>query len=215
MFTFELPEIGEGVVEGEIVRWLVKEGEVITPDQPLCEVMTDKATVEISTPQGGRVQKLYGEEGDVIAVHTPLADIDESGAGAAPAPAAQPAPKKPAPVPVAVAPRAVVPAPVSAPAPTAPRSGKTLATPAVRSHARSQGVDIEAVSGSGKAGRITRADIDVAAGAGAPVYVEHIKAPIALPAPPISPIAARADQHIKIIGLRRKIAEQMVKSYRT
>ena len=78
MFVFELPEIGEGVVEGEIVKWLVQEGESITVDQPICEIMTDKATVEISTPRGGRVTRLHGEEGDVVAVHTPLVDIDET-----------------------------------------------------------------------------------------------------------------------------------------
>ena len=209
MFTFELPEIGEGVVEGEIVRWLVAEGEVITPDQPLCEIMTDKATVEISTPKGGRVQKLHGEEGDVLAVHTPLVDIDESASGAAPAPA----PAKTAPV-VAPAP---APAPVvraPAPAPAAPRSGKTLATPAVRSHARSMGVDIDGVSGSGKSGRVTRVDIDAAA-AGTVSHADQIKAPVALPAPAVSPVAARADKRIRIIGLRRKIAEKMVESYRT
>lgn len=218
MFTFELPEIGEGVVEGEIVRWLVNEGDVITPDQPLCEVMTDKATVEISTPKGGRVQKLHGEEGDVIAVHTPLVDIDESGAGAAPTVPEVPAPvaaaPQPAPAPVAAAPQPT-PAPQPAASAPAPRtSGKTLSTPAVRSHARSKGVDIDAVVGTGKGGRVTRTDID-AASSPAPVHTDRIKAPPALPAPTISPVAARADERIRIIGLRRKIAEQMVKSYRT
>ena len=214
MFTFELPEIGEGVVEGEIVRWLVKEGEIITPDQPLCEVMTDKATVEISTPKGGRVQKLHGEEGDVIAVHTPLADIDESGTGAAPA--APSAPETPAPAAAPPPTPAAKPAPApraAAPAPTPRSSGKTLSTPAVRSHARSLGVDINTVVGTGKSGRVTRNDIDAASSA--PVHTDQIKAPPALPAPAISPVAARADERMRIIGLRRKIAEQMVKSYRT
>ena len=68
MYTFELPEIGEGVVEGEIVQWLVNPGDDIAADQPVCEIMTDKATVEISTPKGGRVVTLHGEPGDVIQV---------------------------------------------------------------------------------------------------------------------------------------------------
>ena len=79
MFVFELPEIGEGVVEGEIVRWLVQEGEAIAVDQPICEIMTDKATVEITTPKAGVVTTLHGSDGDVIQVHTPLVDIDEDG----------------------------------------------------------------------------------------------------------------------------------------
>ena len=66
MFVFKLPEIGEGVIEGEVVRWLVSQGETIAPDQPVCEVMTDKATVEISSPTGGLVQRLHAEEGDII-----------------------------------------------------------------------------------------------------------------------------------------------------
>ncbi|MBW1880693.1 MAG: hypothetical protein JRJ84_20240, partial [Deltaproteobacteria bacterium] len=90
-FVYEMPEIGEGVVEGEIVAWMVKEGDFIERDAPLCEVMTDKATVEISSPTTGRVVKLHGQPGDIIKVHTPLAEIDENGAGAAtPGPAAAP-----------------------------------------------------------------------------------------------------------------------------
>ena len=75
MFQFELPEIGEGVIEGEVVRWLVAEGDLIAEDQPVCEIMTDKATVEISTPKSGKVVKLYHAEGDMVPVHTPLVDI--------------------------------------------------------------------------------------------------------------------------------------------
>ena len=83
MFVFPLPEIGEGVVEGEIVRWLVKPGEDVATDQPLCEIMTDKATVEISSPKSGRVARTHGNPGDVIKVHAPLVEIDLGGAGAA------------------------------------------------------------------------------------------------------------------------------------
>lgn len=207
MFTFELPEIGEGVVEGEIVSWLVAEGDAITVDQPVAEIMTDKATVEISSPKAGRVARLHGSEGDVIRVHTPLVEIDESGAAAAPAPApAAPAPA-PAPVAAAPAPAPVAPAPsVAAPAPAPRASGKTLATPAVRSHARTAGVDIDAVSGSGKSGRVTKADIDA-----------HVSQPSALRAPPALPpslVPAGEDEVVKIVGLRRKIAEKMVESYR-
>jgi pyruvate/2-oxoglutarate dehydrogenase complex dihydrolipoamide acyltransferase (E2) component len=82
-FVFPLPEIGEGVVEGEIVRWLVKPGEDVVTDQPLCEIITDKATVEISSPKSGRVARTHGNPGDVIKVHAPLVEIDLGGAGAA------------------------------------------------------------------------------------------------------------------------------------
>ncbi len=94
MLVFPLPEIGEGVVEGEIVRWLVNVGDTVATDQPLCEIMTDKATVEISSPKSGRVAKTHGSPGDVVKVHSPLVDIYVGGAAviahAAPAPAHAP-----------------------------------------------------------------------------------------------------------------------------
>lgn len=214
MFVFELPEIGEGVVEGEIVQWLVKPGEVVSVDQPVCEIMTDKATVEISSPKAGTIAAVHGEPGDVIKVHTPLVDIDEGGAGAGapkPAPTPAPAPAAAAAAPVAPAPAPRAAAPAAAPASNPGTRNKTLATPAVRSHARSQDVDINAVPGSGRNGRVTRADIDA--------FVAHpgaLVAPpaITVPGPGPSPVAIPGDQRVKIIGLRRKIAEKMVESYR-
>jgi pyruvate dehydrogenase E2 component (dihydrolipoamide acetyltransferase) len=216
MFTFQLPEIGEGVVEGEIVKWLVHEGDVISEDQPVAEVMTDKATIEITTPKSGRVVSRHGAEGDVVGVHTPLLDIDTGNGAAAAAPAAPAAaPVRPdsVPVAVAVAPPVVVPPvvasraqPAAAPASAAPRTGKTLATPAVRSHARSAGVDIDSIDGSGKSGRVTKADIDA--------FVHHpteVKAPPALPPLQFTP---GQDERVRIIGLRRKIAEKMAEAYR-
>ncbi len=100
MFVFELPEIGEGVVEGEVVSWKVAVGDMVATDQPICEIMTDKATVEISSPKSGRVVRLHGKPGDVVKVHSPLVEIDLTGAAApapaAPAPlAATPAPARP------------------------------------------------------------------------------------------------------------------------
>lgn len=211
MYTFELPEIGEGVVEGEIVQWLVQPGDVIAVDQPVCEIMTDKATVEISSPVGGRIANLHGEPGDVVKVHTPLAEID-SGAGAAaapaPAPAAAPAP---APAPVAAAPApSAPPAPVAAPVtPSATSSGKSVATPAVRRRAREMDIDLASVAGSGKGGRVLHNDLDTH---GVPAAGAAI-APPALPQSRAVPTGA--EEHIKIIGLRRKIAEQMVRAKQT
>ncbi|MFT4975133.1 MAG: pyruvate dehydrogenase E2 component (dihydrolipoamide acetyltransferase) [Myxococcota bacterium] len=216
MFVFELPEIGEGVVEGEIVKWLVQAGEPIAVDQPVCEIMTDKATVEISSPRGGRIVRLYGEEGDVIPVHTPLVDIDETGSATTAAPTAAPAPAAASAAAAAGPARTPAPAPVAAPVAAAPApavlaervGGKTLATPAVRSHARDLGVDIDRVAGTGRSGRVTRADLDRAA-VSEPVSAV---APPAVPQP--APVVGREDERIRIIGLRRKIAEKMAESYR-
>src|SRR5262249_61727256 len=84
-YDFKLPDIGEGVMEGEIVKWLVAEGQVVAEDQPLVEVMTDKATVAIPSPKAGRVVKRYGREGEIAKVHHPLVtlELDSAGAGAA------------------------------------------------------------------------------------------------------------------------------------
>ncbi|MAY81986.1 MAG: hypothetical protein CL930_14555 [Deltaproteobacteria bacterium] len=219
MYVFELPEIGEGVVEGEIVQWLAQEGDYIDVDQPLCEVMTDKANVEISSPKAGVVKSLHGEPGDIVAVHSPLVDIDTEAKAGAAKPA--PAPKKPAKAPApkaekkSAAPKAAkkaapVAPPVAAPTP-APTTGKTLATPAVRSHARELGIDINTISGSGKDGRITKADIE-----GFVSNPSAIKAPPALAFNSVeTPGFPRPDEAVKIIGLRRKIAEKMVESYQT
>lgn len=235
MYVFELPEIGEGVVEGEIVRWLVNPGDVVATDQPLCEIMTDKATVEISSPTSGRVVRLHGKPGDVIKVHTPLVEFDLGG-DVAVSPRAE-APKVEAPraeTPKVEAPRAAPPpspppaaraAPPPAPtkpAPTKPAPGevhpavaaktppppgtRALASPAVRHAAREAGVDVNAVAGSGKGGRVTRADIEAAV-----AHPEAVKAPPALSAP----APREGDERVRIIGLRRKIAEKMVQAYRT
>jgi len=228
MFQFELPEIGEGVIEGEVVRWLVAEGDLIAEDQPVCEIMTDKATVEISTPKSGKVVKLHHAEGDVVAVHTPLVDIATTASAAVggsttatasparPAPAAptngvSAAPKPPLQAPAPAAAPRPPPAAVAPVAPAARAAGaKALATPAVRRHARELGVDLQQVPGSGKAGRVTRADLDA--------YGTAPAAPAAKAAPAVpqsQAVPSGAEERIKIIGLRRKIAEQMLRSKQT
>src|SRR4051812_35187492 len=85
-FEFKLPDIGEGVVEGEIVKWLIKPGDTVTPDQPMVEVMTDKATVTIPSPRAGKVLKTVGAAGDIAKVHEILVVLDTDGAGNAAAP---------------------------------------------------------------------------------------------------------------------------------
>ena len=203
-FVFELPEVGEGVVEAEVVSWKVAVGDSVTVDQPLCEITTDKAQLEISSPKAGTIVKLYGQPGDIVAVHTPLVEIDESGApAAAPAPAPAPAPvqngvaKAPAPAAAAPAPRAPAPAPAAA--------GPSKATPAVRRHARELELDVHQVEGTGKGGRVTHDDL-LAFQGGVP--------PVAAPSlPQVRP--SGSEERIKIIGVRRTIAKAMVYAKQT
>ena len=202
-YVFELPEVGEGVTEAELVKWSVAVGEVIAPDQVVCEVMTDKATMEINCPVGGTVVEVCGEEGDILPVHAALLKLSQDGS----APAPKPEPKvESAPTQTAPAPQAApTPKPVLAPSSTPNPSGKVLASPAVRAFAKEQGTDLQGISGTGKGGRITRDD--VRSQTSAPVHTSQIKAP-----PAIQVQASRADQVVKIVGLRRKIAEKMLES---
>src|SRR6185369_14988618 len=96
-FEFKLPDIGEGVVEGEIVKWLVKAGDEIVEDQPLLEVMTDKATVTIPSPRRGKVLETFGNEGEIVKVHATLVVLDVDGGPAAKAPPSTGVPAQAAP----------------------------------------------------------------------------------------------------------------------
>jgi pyruvate dehydrogenase E2 component (dihydrolipoamide acetyltransferase) len=213
-FVFELPEVGEGVVEAEVVSWNVKEGDYVKVDQPLCEITTDKAQLEISSPRSGRVLRLHGKPGEIVKVHAPLVEIDtEASDGAtngapkaAPAEARAPAPTPPPSAP-APPPRAAAPAPTEAPAPSA--NGPTRAAPAVRREARELGIDIHEVPGTGPGGRVTKDDLHRAKAE--PEAPEPRIAP-ALPAATVPP---GGEQRIKLLGVRRKIAEQMRRSKST
>lgn len=214
-FVFELPEVGEGVVEAEVVAWKVKEGDLVARDQPLLEITTDKAQLEVSSPKAGRVVRLLGHPGQIVKVHAPICEIDESGAEVpAPAPTKAPpvpaAPPKAAPAP-APAPKAAVPAPKPAPVPSSDPAnrGATRAAPAVRREARELGLDIHAVPGSGPGGRVTRDDLHAAKEAPAPEVL-----PMIAPALP-QVLPTGHEERVKILGVRRKIAEQMRKSKST
>jgi len=187
-YEFKLPDIGEGVVEGEVVRWLVKEGDVLKEDQPMVEVMTDKATVEIPTPRAGKVTRILFKEGDKVPVGAAMIVLDGEGPAAPAKAAAKQAP----------AAKAVPAAPASAPA-----SANVQATPAVRKFARERGVDLSRLRGTGPAGRITREDVERAAAGAAP-------APAA-----VVPAVDVADERIPFRGLRRRIAENMARSKQT
>ena len=208
--VFKLPDIGEGVVEGEVVQWHVAAGDAVTEDDPIVDVMTDKATVTIPSPVTGVVTSLSGDVGDMVAVGSTLVEFD-SDADAAPAsepeaeseaesfPTPPPAPEpaaEPTPAPAAAKP---------APAPAA-ESSRVLASPAIRRRAREAGVDLGQVRGSGPAGRIRHADLDAYIAADGAVTG----------AAPSSHSVKRTDvTDVKVVGLRRKIAEAMTISKST
>lgn len=196
-FQLKLPDIGEGVVEAEVIRWLVQPGDEIAEDQPVVEVMTDKATVTIPSPRRGRVVRLGFPEGAMARVHDVLVDI-EVGAEGQPV-AAQP----PTPAPT---PAAQPPPPASPPTPMR----RVLATPAVRAMAREMGLDVQQVVGTGPGGRVTKDDLRARAGRnGASAPGEPAASGGASPDRP-GPVEV-----IPVRGLRRRIAEKMARSTRT
>ncbi len=221
-FEFKLPDIGEGVTEGEIVSWLVAVGDEVEADQEMVEVMTDKATVTIGAPQKGKVVELCGGEGDVIAVGSNLVVFEVGGAAApaaaaAPPPASEPAPSKPSRDSGATA---VGDIKEELPG-ISPAGGndKPLAAPATRKLARELGVDLGQVPATGSAGRITRDDVEKFVGgpapsAGAPRAVAATP-PAPAPLPVSAPAAAKEDKRVPLRGLRKRIAENMARSKRT
>jgi pyruvate dehydrogenase E2 component (dihydrolipoamide acetyltransferase) len=178
-FDFLLPDIGEGVVEGEIVKWLVKAGDVIGEDQPMVEVMTDKATVTIPSPKKGKVLKTFGKEGDIAKVHAPLVSLELDGAAPAAAKGNGHAAgtNGTAPAPKASAPKTVRPEPVEGRAAQVAAGAKVLATPVTRRMAREHGIDLSQLSGTGPQGRVLKADVEAAIGGNghAPAKVQQLR----------------------------------------
>ena len=210
-FVFKLPDIGEGVVEGEVVQWHVSVGDSVSEDDPIVDVMTDKATVTIPSPVSGVISSLSGDVGDMIAVGSSLMEIDSEGGGGSPSaedteerePVSDPDPPKapePAPAPKAPEPAPAPKAPEYAPSEIQTHTGRVLASPAVRKRARENDVDLSNVRGSGPAGRIRHADLDAFIAAGGAVSG----------APPMAYSLKRTEvTPVKVVGLRRKISEQM------
>jgi 2-oxoisovalerate dehydrogenase E2 component (dihydrolipoyl transacylase) len=208
-YRYKLPDVGEGVVEAEIVEWRIKVGDTVEEDQPILDVMTDKATVEVPCAVNGVVTKIVGEPGDVIPVGTEILFIHVD--GAAPAEAAPEAPKaeapkeekKPEPKPEAKAEAKPAPAPVAR-----AEGDRPMASPAVRQRAMEADIDLSTVPGTGPAGRITHNDLD-----------DFIAAGGRLSARSGGGGSGRTKrtgvEEQKIIGLRRKIAENMVKAKTT
>lgn len=232
-YVFKLPDVGEGTAEAEIVAWHVAIGQKIEEDQPLVDVMTDKATVEMTSPVTGIILEMHGEAGSMAPVGAALVVLEVEGAGHDPAPAhingskGAGAAAKPAQTPAAAAKKDAVPAkaapqlkvvesapPAAAPVAKSPAAvgpaiatrkpgDKPLASPAVRNRAQELGIHLQYVPGSGPAGRITHGDLDgyiARGGAGAPVS---------------SRLTERTGvEEVKVIGLRRKIAEKMQEAKR-
>ena len=209
-YVFKMPDLGEGTVEAEVVAWHVKVGDLVTEDQVMAEVMTEKAAVEVPAPVTGRVVSITGAPGDMVRVGAELIVFDtESDAEADLAP--EPAPQV-APAAVAIA-QAAPPPPVTAPAAPAEtrKHGRVMASPATRRRAREAGLDLAQVAGSGPSGRITRQDIDAA--------LTGAAAPAAATAPAKRPgatgLARRTGtEEIKVIGVRRIIANRMTDAKR-
>jgi 2-oxoisovalerate dehydrogenase E2 component (dihydrolipoyl transacylase) len=223
LFTFKLPDIGEGIAEAEIAGWHVKVGDRVEEDQPIADMMTDKATVEMESPVAGVVRRLAGEPGDQVAIGSMLVEIETEGEG-------EVAPAAVAPPPSEEAIEAEVPGveePTEKPSPLQGRGvgegtakeeasdagpqhssvppegerGHILASPAVRARAKDLGIDLAQVKPSGD--HIRHADLDAyllyGAGQG---YA------------PAGRSAKRADEAVKVIGMRRRIAENMAASKR-
>ncbi|MDM4772576.1 dihydrolipoamide acetyltransferase family protein [Solimonas sp. SE-A11] len=201
-YNFKLPDVGEGIAESEIATWRVAVGEIVKEDQALVDMLTEKAAVEIPSPVTGRIVELRGQPGDKIAVGAVLVIIDTEGAAApaAEATAATPAPAAAKAATPAAAASAAAPAPVAA-APTPVVNDKPQTSPAVRKLAREMGVDLTRVAGSGPRGRILRDDVQAALSRPAPTAN-------AVAVPPVGD----AVEAIRIIGMRRKIAEAMQRS---
>jgi 2-oxoisovalerate dehydrogenase E2 component (dihydrolipoyl transacylase) len=214
MKTFNLPDLGEGLPEAEIVTWHVKEGDTVKVDQPMLSVETAKAVVEVPAPYSGTITRIYAGEGDIVATGGPLVDIDtgEGGTAAAAAPPAEPAPEKTPDDEPGERAAGADSGTVVGSMPTSDdvlvetaivggrgRRGKSKvkAAPAVRALARRLGVDLAQVRGTGKGGRVTAADVNAFHGAAA-------AAPQPVKLPPGNPEPLR--------GPRRAMAQSMALS---
>ncbi|MBX9575072.1 MAG: 2-oxo acid dehydrogenase subunit E2 [Caulobacteraceae bacterium] len=221
-YVFKLPDVGEGTAEAELVGWHVKVGDTVSEDQILADVMTDKATVEITSPVSGVVVATHGEAGQQVPVGGPLVSFKVEGKGnvtAAPAPASEPVRATENSITVATGKTETT---KTTPTTSATQSAKPrpeafatrvagqrpLASPAVRNRARNLGIELQYVPGSGPAGRIEHGDLDayVASGgrgssaSGGSAGSTYSK--------------AEGTTETRIIGLRRKIAEKMAESIR-
>ena len=182
-YEFKLPDLGEGLTEGEIARWLVEEGQEIAEDAPLVEIATDKTTVEIPSPASGTVSRILVAEGEIVPVGTILVVIGGDGTSG----------------PVPVSDTGTRPKETPAPQPSAGET-KVRATPLVRKVAQELGIDLAAVAGSGPQGRITEEDVRAAAGPSGPVPVSDTET---------RPEGTR----VPLRGVRRQMFEHLTRAH--
>ncbi len=222
-YLYKLPDIGEGVVEAEITAWHVAVGDTVEEEAPIADAMTDKATIELTSPVDGVIESIACEEGDMLAVGAVLVTIKTEGGDdvAAEAPRPEPAPAKARQPTAPPAPAAPQPAATSIAAPQMRRStdGPALASPAVRQRAKNLSIDLSTLSGSGRDGRITHADLDALLQSSQSAMPALAMAPpSAASAPPAGKPEAMPEQdgetRIKVIGLRRVIAQRMQEAKR-
>ncbi|CAI8263013.1 MAG: Lipoamide acyltransferase component of branched-chain alpha-keto acid dehydrogenase complex [Methanobacteriota archaeon] len=199
---FRLPDIGEGVVEGEIVTWHVNEGEVVKEDDPILDVMTDKATVTIPSPTDGKIMKIQGKAGEMLKVGQVCIVFEVEGAPSIEK--TEEVKEEKIEVPEIKKEEKKTQTTTKLQPKVRKKGERVMASPAVRKKARESGIDLSSINGSGPGGRITHSDLDTWKDAGSPVAA-------AGPAR----TALSGIKEIPVIGLRRKIAEQMSKSYST
>jgi 2-oxoisovalerate dehydrogenase E2 component (dihydrolipoyl transacylase) len=218
-YVFKMPDLGEGTVDAEIVAWHTQPGDAVSEDQLIVEVMTDKAAVEVPAPVSGRVVSITGAPGDKVAVGSPLIVFDV-GEGVPASPTLSSSTAKAA----AVAAKSAPASPVRAAAPAA-RHGRVMASPANRRRAREAGIDLTTVAGSGPGGRILRGDLAAVrphSVANPAAEAASVSRPAAQSRPgggdvsaETSPETSPETSEIKVIGLRRLIAERMSEAKRT
>ena len=215
-YEFLLPDVGEGLSEGEVVKWHVAPGDTVNADQIIVEVETDKAIVEIPSPVSGTIVRLGGEPNDVLPIGAVLAVIATGGAVSAPSGQSPEAPAESIEVPQAPASGSSPPARGAAAA--SKPIGRALASPATRKLARTLGIDPTRIRGTGSRGQITRADVERFAerGQARAAASEPAAAPAAaMPPAPAVPAPVGEDRVEPLRGLRRQIAKSMEQAWRT
>lgn len=204
-YEFRLPDIGEGVAEGELVAWHVKQGDSVAEDQALLEIMTDKVTAEIPSPVSGTIAELKAKVGDVVKVGSVIVVLETGDNGAQPKAAVAEAPKQPPPPVASAPPQPQPPMPQAMPMPEA-TSTDVLAAPATRRLARELGVDLARVQGSGDHGRVTPEDVQRHAAGGT------ASSSSAAPRPMRATVATGQDETLPFGGIRKRIAEHLTLS---
>jgi 2-oxoglutarate dehydrogenase complex dihydrolipoamide succinyltransferase (E2) component len=195
---FKLPDLGEGIAEAEIVKWLVNQSDEIKEDQPLVELMTDKATVQIPSPFSGKISQILAKEGQTVKVGETLVVFDGPSTGPATEQVASPA------------------SPAKTPPSSPTRAVSIIAAPATRKLAREMGVELERIKGSGPGGRITDDDVRAAASGRRPTEPTPPPEP-KLVVPSLAKVSAHVsgEERIALHGIRKRISERMLQSLRT